>query len=79
MSVFRILEARWSSRRRWKYNIKMDVKELGNISLVQHRDAGRNYVKMVPDLPFIQMAGHLLIVDLSSVSWVAVCYMDFVI
>jgi len=57
----------------------MDVKELGNISLVQHRDEGRNCVKMVPDLPFTQMAGYLLIGDLLSVSWDAVCYMEFVI
>ena len=57
----------------------MDVKELGNIYLVQLKDEGRNCVKMVPDLPFIQMAGHLLIGDLLSVSLVAVCYMEFVI
>jgi len=62
-------------RRRWKYNIKMDVKELGNISLVQHRDEGLK----VPDLRFIQMAGYLLIGDLLSVSWVAICYMELVI
>jgi len=55
-------------RGRWEYNIKMDVKELGNISLVQHRDEGRNCVKMIPDFRFIQMAGYLLLGDLLSVS-----------
>jgi len=34
---------------------------------------------MVPDLRFTQMEGYLLIGDLLSVSWVAVCYMEFVI
>ena len=66
-------------RRRWKYNIKMNVKELGNIFLIQNRDEGRNYVKVVPDLRFVQMAGYLLTGDLLPVSWVAVCYLEFVI
>jgi hypothetical protein len=65
VSVFRILEVKVGiPRRRWKYDIKMDVKELGNNSLFQHRDEGRNCVKMVPELRFTQMTGYLLIGDL---------------
>ena len=50
----------------------MDVKELGYISLVQHRNEGRHCVKKVLDLRFIQMARCLLIGDLLSASWVEV-------
>lgn len=46
--------------RRWGCNIKMDVKELGYISLVQHRNEGRHCVKKVPDLRFIQMARYFI-------------------
>jgi transcription antitermination factor NusA-like protein len=64
-SVLRILVERMrqigTPRGRWEFNIKMDVNELGYVSVVQYTDQGRTFVNTVLHFQLVQMAWYIWI------------------